>query len=105
LLFQVMTAKRWELLRAMTGAGPLAIREAARRVELTSFVLGAKSVLIEAVPQRLDAMRQRRETVEHPFGTMQAPTDMLRNGAIVPSRCHIYHADYSLERMASCRTF
>jgi len=33
LLFQVMTAKRWELLRAMTGAGPLAIREAARRVD------------------------------------------------------------------------
>ena len=32
LLFQVMTAKRWELLRTMTGAGPLAIREAARRV-------------------------------------------------------------------------
>ena len=24
LLFQVMTAKRWELLRTMTGAGPLA---------------------------------------------------------------------------------
>jgi predicted transcriptional regulator len=33
LLFQVMTAKRWELLRAMTGAGPLSIREAARRVD------------------------------------------------------------------------
>jgi predicted transcriptional regulator len=32
LLFEVMTAKRWELLRTMTGAGPLAIREAARRV-------------------------------------------------------------------------
>jgi predicted transcriptional regulator len=31
MLFQVMTAKRWELLRTMTGAGPLAIREAARR--------------------------------------------------------------------------
>jgi len=30
--------------------------------------------LIEAVQQRLDpkAMRQRRETVEHPFGTMKA---------------------------------
>ena len=32
LLFQVMTAKRWELLRTMTGAGPLAIREG-RRVD------------------------------------------------------------------------
>ncbi len=33
LLFALLTAKRWELLRAMTGAGPLAIREAARRVQ------------------------------------------------------------------------
>jgi predicted transcriptional regulator len=33
LLFGVLTAKRWDLIRAMTGAGPLAIREAARRVK------------------------------------------------------------------------
>ena len=33
LLFQVMTAKRWELLRTMTKAGPLSIREAARRLD------------------------------------------------------------------------
>ena len=33
LLFQLMTAKRWELIRTMTGAGPLSIREAARRVD------------------------------------------------------------------------
>ena len=33
LLFQLMTAKRWELIRAMTGAGPLSIRELARRVD------------------------------------------------------------------------
>ena len=32
LLFKLMTAKRWELLRAMAGAGPLTIRAAARRV-------------------------------------------------------------------------
>ena len=32
LLFRVLTMKRWEILRAMTGAGPLSIREAARRV-------------------------------------------------------------------------
>jgi predicted transcriptional regulator len=32
LLFRVLTAKRWELLRTMAGAGPMAIREAARRV-------------------------------------------------------------------------
>jgi predicted transcriptional regulator len=32
LLWKVLTAKRWELLRALCGAGPIAIREAARRV-------------------------------------------------------------------------
>jgi predicted transcriptional regulator len=33
LLFRLLTAKRWELIRALTGAGPVTIREAARRVE------------------------------------------------------------------------
>ena len=32
LLWKVLTAKRWEILRAMTGQGELAIREVARRV-------------------------------------------------------------------------
>lgn len=32
LLFKLLTAKRWEILRAMTGAGAMTIREAARRV-------------------------------------------------------------------------
>ena len=31
LLWRVLTAKRWELLKAMCGAGPMSIREAARR--------------------------------------------------------------------------
>jgi predicted transcriptional regulator len=33
LLWKVLTAKRWEILRAMTGQGPLSLREVARRVE------------------------------------------------------------------------
>jgi predicted transcriptional regulator len=32
LLWRVLTAKRWELLKALCGAGPLSIREASRRV-------------------------------------------------------------------------
>jgi len=32
LLWKVITPKRWEVLRALTGAGPIAIREVARRV-------------------------------------------------------------------------
>jgi len=33
LLWQVLTAKRWEILKALCGAGPISIRETARRVE------------------------------------------------------------------------
>ena len=32
LLWRVLTAKRWELLKSLCGAGPVSIREAARRV-------------------------------------------------------------------------
>jgi predicted transcriptional regulator len=32
LLWKVLTARRWELLKALCGAGPISIREAARRV-------------------------------------------------------------------------
>jgi predicted transcriptional regulator len=32
LLFRILTAKHWGLIRALTGAGPVSIREAARRV-------------------------------------------------------------------------
>jgi len=31
LLWKVLSAKRWELLKALCGAGPVSIREAARR--------------------------------------------------------------------------
>ena len=33
LLTKVLSGRRWELLKVMTGAGPLTIREAARRME------------------------------------------------------------------------
>ncbi len=33
LLWQVLSAKRWELLKVLCGAGPISIREAARRVD------------------------------------------------------------------------
>jgi len=33
LLFKLLTAKRWELIRSLCGAGPVTIREAARRVD------------------------------------------------------------------------
>ena len=33
LLWKVLTAKRWELLKAMAGSGAMTLREAARRAE------------------------------------------------------------------------
>ena len=32
LLFKVISGKRWDLLKVMTGAGPMSIREAARQM-------------------------------------------------------------------------
>jgi predicted transcriptional regulator len=49
LLFKVLSGKRWELLNAMTGAGPMSIREAARRVERdVKAVHGDVTALINA---------------------------------------------------------
>jgi predicted transcriptional regulator len=33
LMFRVMTANRWDIIRAMAGAGPMALRELARRLD------------------------------------------------------------------------
>lgn len=33
LLWKVLTAKRWEILKALCGAGPVTVRDAARRVD------------------------------------------------------------------------
>jgi predicted transcriptional regulator len=49
LLWKVLTAKRWELLKALCGAGPVSIREAARRVERdVKAVHGDVTALLEA---------------------------------------------------------
>lgn len=49
LLWQVLTAKRWELLKAMCGAGPMSIREAARRAGRdVKAVHGDVTALLEA---------------------------------------------------------
>lgn len=49
LLFKTLTAKRWELLQVMTGAGPISIREAARRLHRdVKAVHGDVQALLEA---------------------------------------------------------
>src|SRR5580658_2931499 len=56
LLFRLLTAKRWELIRALTGAEPMTIREAARRVERdVKAVHGDVHALLKAgILQRTD---------------------------------------------------
>lgn len=49
LMWKILTPKRWEIIRAMTGAGPLAIPEVARRVERdVKAVHGDVTALIKA---------------------------------------------------------
>ena len=57
LLWKVLTAKRWEVLKAMAGQGPLTIRDIARRVERdVKAVHGDVHALIDAgIVQRTEA--------------------------------------------------
>ena len=49
LLWRVLTAKRWELIKALCGIGPVSIREAARRVGRdVKAVHGDVTALLEA---------------------------------------------------------
>lgn len=49
LLWQVLTAKRWELIKTLCGAGAISIREAARRVGRdVKAVHGDVSALLDA---------------------------------------------------------
>lgn len=64
LLWQVLTAKRWELLKALCGAGPVSIREAARRVSRdVKAVHGDVTALLSAGV----LSRAERGGVEFPF--------------------------------------
>ena len=68
LLWQVLTAKRWELLKTLCGAGPVSIREAARRVGRdVKAVHGDITVLLNA------GLLDRSETggVIFPFDTVK----------------------------------
>ena len=68
LLWKVLTAKRWELLRALTGAGPMSIRETARRVERdVKAVHGDITALIQAGLVR----RTDDEAIEFPYDAVK----------------------------------
>jgi len=68
LLWKVLSAKRWELLKAMTGAGPMSIREAARRVARdVKAVHGDVKALLDAGV----IVRTAQGAVEFPFDAVK----------------------------------
>jgi predicted transcriptional regulator len=68
LLWKVLTAKRWELLKAMCGSGPLTVREAARRVERD----------IKAVHSDLTALLNAGVLVRTETGQVEFPYEAVR---------------------------
>ncbi len=63
LLWQVLTAKRWELLRVLCGAGAVSIREAARRAGRdVKAVHGDVTALLNA-----GVLRRADGGIEFPF--------------------------------------
>ncbi len=73
LLWKVLTAKRWEILRSLCGAGPVSIREAARRVGRdVKAVHGDITALLNAgVMSRIEDGR-----VEFPFEVVKVEFEL-----------------------------
>lgn len=68
LLWEVLSAKRWELLKVLRGAGPVSIREAARRVGRdVKAVHGDITALLEAGVLTRAANRR----IEFPFDAVK----------------------------------
>jgi predicted transcriptional regulator len=68
LLWRVLTAKRWQILRALCGAGPLSIREVARRVnrDVKAVHSDVTALLMAGVLDRTEAGQ-----VEFPYETVR----------------------------------
>ena len=68
LLWQVLTAKRWELLKALCGAGPVTVREASRRVGRD----------IKAVHSDLTALAKAGILTRTDTGQVEFPYDAIK---------------------------
>jgi predicted transcriptional regulator len=68
LLWDVLTAKRWELLKILCGAGPVSIREAARRVGRD----------VKAVHRDVSALLQAGVLSRTPSGRIEFPFDAVK---------------------------
>jgi predicted transcriptional regulator len=68
LLWEVLTAKRWELLKALCGAGSMSIREAARRVGRD----------VKAVHRDVTALLEAGVLSRAPDGGIEFPFDAVK---------------------------
>ena len=68
LLWDVLTAKRWELLKILCGAGPVSIREAARRVKRD----------VKAVHRDITALLNAGVLTRTPDGRIEFPFDAVK---------------------------
>jgi len=68
LLWKVLTAKRWELLKVLCGAGPVSIREAARRVKRD----------VKAVHGDIAALLNAGLLVRNENGAIEFPYDAVK---------------------------
>jgi predicted transcriptional regulator len=68
LLWRVLTAKRWEILKALCGVGPVSVREAARRVgrDVKAVHSDITALLAAGVLTRTE-----RGRIEFPFDTVK----------------------------------
>ncbi len=73
LLWRVLTTKRWQILRALCGAGPVSIREVARRVnrDVKAVHADVTALLMAGVLDRTDSGQ-----VEFPYETVKVEFEL-----------------------------
>ena len=76
LLFKVLSGKRWELLKMMTGAGPMTLREAARRLgrDVKAVHSDVHALLNTGILQKTD-----KGLIDFPFDAVHV--DFILNAA------------------------
>lgn len=75
LLWKVLTAKRWELLKTLRGAGPVSIREAARRVDRD----------VKGVHRGVTALLEAGILTRVPDGRIEFPYDAVKVEFLLPA--------------------
>ena len=92
LLWQVLTAKRWELLKALCGAGPVSIREAARRVgrDVKAVHSDVTALLSAGVLSRAEG-----GGVEFPFEAVKVEFLLRFAPGILPAARHAHQSAVS----------